>query len=146
MPFKNPGLSKFVYAPPQTKIHHEAWAITEAVLSLMHKEVVEHGAKFLLVTATSPNQVDPEGRELFKKSLGVDSLDYPEKRLKKLGELAGFPVLNLLYKFEEYADQHKVYLHGFPNTKLGAGHWNEEGHNLAAKLIAKKICEDPSLH
>ncbi|MDT3778175.1 SGNH/GDSL hydrolase family protein [Nitrospira sp. MA-1] len=141
----NTGLADFVYAQPQTPIHREAWDITEAILKLMHKEVLEHGAKFFLVTTTSPDQIDQESKLLLQERLHAQKLDYPEKRLRKLGEDEGFPVLNLLYEFQQYAEQHHVHFHGFPNTKLGAGHWNEKGHDLAAKLISKRICEDPSI-
>ncbi len=144
--FRETGLSEFVYAPPQVPIYEEAWMITEEILKLMHKEVDEHGADFLLVTATSPNQIDTEQQVLVKSRLGVRRLDYPERRLQRLGETAGFPVLNLLYEFQQYAEKHGVYLHGFPNTKLGVGHWNEKGHDLAATLITKKICHDLNSH
>ena len=139
------GLADFVYAPPRTPIHHEAWAITEAILTLMHKEVIERNAKFFLVTTTSPAQIDPEEKLLLQERLETKKLDYPEQRLRKLGETEGFPVLNLLYDFQQYAEQHHVYLHGFPNTKLGAGHWNEKGHELAAQLMANRICQDSSI-
>ncbi|HBP88431.1 MAG TPA: SGNH/GDSL hydrolase family protein [Nitrospirales bacterium] len=139
------GLADFVYAPPQTPIHHEAWDITEGILKLMHKEVLEHGAKFFLVTTTSPDQLDQEQKVILRQRLNAKKLDYPEQRLRALGETEGFPVLNLLYDFQQYAEQHHAYLHGFPNTKLGAGHWNEQGHELAAQLIAKRICQDPSI-
>ena len=42
--------------------------------------------------------------------------------------------------FARYAEEHKVFLHGFPNTQMGGGHWNETGHALAADLIAKHPC------
>ena len=144
--FRETGLSEFVYAPPQTSLHRNAWVVTEAALTLMSQEVGKHGAKFLLVTATSPNQVDPEQRRVVKSRLGVEALDYPEKRLKALGERERFPVLNLLYDFQRHADKQNTYLHGFPNSKLGAGHWNEKGHSLAATLIAKRICDDAAFH
>lgn len=143
--FSQAGLADFVYAPPQTPIHREAWDITEAILKLMHQEVLEHGAKFFLVTTTSPDQLDPDQKVLLKQRLHAKKLDYPEQRLRALGESEGFPVLNLLYDFQQYAEQHHAYLHGFPNTKLGAGHWNEQGHDLAAQLISERICQDPSI-
>ncbi|MBA3967397.1 MAG: SGNH/GDSL hydrolase family protein [Nitrospirales bacterium] len=139
------GLADFVYAPPQTPIHREAWDITEGILKLMHQEVLKHGANFFLVTATSPDQIDQEERILLKERLATKKLDYPEQRLRALGEIEGFPVLNLLYDFQQYAEQHHAHLHGFSNTKLGAGHWNEQGHELAAQLISKRICQDSSI-
>jgi hypothetical protein len=43
---------------------------------------------------------------------------------------------------QKYAEDENVFLHGFKNTELGTGHWNENGHQLAGKLIAGKICAD----
>jgi hypothetical protein len=37
-----------------------------------------------------------------------------------------------------------VFLHGFPNTRPGFGHWNEAGHALAARLIAARLCGEPA--
>lgn len=67
----NTGLADFVYAPPQTPIHREAWAITEGILKLMHKEVLEYGAKFFLVTTTSPDQIDQEEKILLQERLAT---------------------------------------------------------------------------
>ena len=33
-----------------------------------------------------------------------------------------------------------VYLHGFPNTPPGEGHWNARGHAAAARLVAGWLC------
>ena len=53
----------------------------------------------------------------------------------------GFDVINLAEPMQKYADQEGVYLHGFPNTGLGTGHWNRRGHELAARLIADGLAE-----
>ena len=119
--FRETGLSEFVFAPPVTSIEREAWSVTEAVLTLMHGEVIEHGAKFLLVTATSPNQIFAEEREKVKRRLGVQALDYPERRLKGLGEKLGFPVLNLLYDLQKYADDHNIFSSRVPQYKIWSG-------------------------
>jgi hypothetical protein len=39
----------------------------------------------------------------------------------------------------QYAESHNVFLHGFPNTSPGQGHWNEEGHRLAAEICAREL-------
>jgi hypothetical protein len=50
-------------------------------------------------------------------------------------------VLNLARNFQAYAERHKLFLHGFdPNP--GGGHWNKEGHRLAGKAIAERLCQD----
>jgi hypothetical protein len=38
-----------------------------------------------------------------------------------------------------YAQDHQVYFHGFPNTAMGTGHWNQRGNRFAAYLIAYKL-------
>ena len=136
------GLSDFIYRPPLIPAHQEAWEVTEAILTMMHNEVVERDKRFLLVTLTNPDQVDPNQRRVVKRKLGVERLDYPEKRLRQLGEKRGFQVRNLLYGFQEYADNKNVALHGFQNHRLGFGHWNENGHRVAAILIAGEICNN----
>lgn len=140
--FQDIGSTEFVYAPPRLPVHEKAWVITKVVLDLLYKEVVAHQAQFFLILVTNPSQVDLVQRKLLKERLGVETLDYPEKRLIKFGERLGFPVFELMHPFQQYADENQVYLHGFPNTRMGTGHWNEKGHDLAAKLMAEKICRD----
>jgi hypothetical protein len=62
-------------------------------------------------------------------------------RIKALGERDGFPVLTLAEPMLAYAEQHRVFLHGFKNTKPGEGHWNAMGHQLAGDLIAARLCQ-----
>ena len=138
--FLETGLSEWVYAPPRLPDHHEAWAITEGILDLLNQEVIDHHAQSFWMLVTNPSQVDPVQRRELKVKLGVDALDYPEQRFMKLGKKLGVPVVPLVYAFQDYVDERQVYLHGFPNTRMGAGHWNEKGHDLAARLLADKIC------
>jgi hypothetical protein len=74
------------------------------------------------------------------KRLGVDTLFYPDLRLKAFGDRNGFEVINLAPALQHYADENKVYLHGF-GKQLGNGHWNELGHRVAGEMIAEKLCE-----
>ena len=67
----------------------------------------------------------------------MPDLDYPDRHIQELGN---FPVLNLAEPFRRYARSNHAYLHGFaPN--LGSGHWNEQGHSLAGRIIAKWLCD-----
>ena len=138
--FKESGLSEWVYAPPLTPQHHEAWNITEGVLELLNQEVTKHHAQPFWILVTNPSQIDVVQRRALKKRLHVDTLDYPDQRFMKLGKRLGVPVVPLVYAFQSYAEKHQEYLHGFPNTRMGAGHWNEKGHDLAASLTAERIC------
>jgi len=136
------GLTNGIYKPPENAVWDEAWKVTEKLILAIASEVKGHGAQFLAVTATVGSQVtpDPVWRAQYENSLDVKDLFYPDSRVAKLGARAGFDVLNLAPPFQSYADAHHVYLHGFANTKLGTGHWNEQGHRLAGELIAGRLC------
>jgi hypothetical protein len=137
------GLDYIVYRPPTDAAWKDAWAVTDELLETMHRETVARGAEFLVVTDTSPSQVDPDPAvtQTLAQRVGVLDLLYPERRIASLGMKDDFAVLNLAQPFRAYAQQHHLYLHGFKNTKMGAGHWNEDGHRLAGELIAQKVCQ-----
>jgi len=123
------------------RIWKEGWSVTEAILAEMNKEVLRAGARFVLVTLTTPIQVDPDvGKRLaFQRTLGVSDLFYTERRLRRLGHDLGFPVITLAEKLQEAASQTGVYFHGFPNTGLGTGHWNTRGHEVVADILAREL-------
>jgi hypothetical protein len=134
------GLDVMVYSEPVDPAWKEAWRVTEGLIVQMRNEVRQRGAGFIVVTLTNGDQVgpDPVERSTFARRLGVPDLLYPERRITSLGDREGIPVLNLAQPFAGYAEQHKVFLHGFEND--GRGHWNAEGHYLAGTLIAEKVC------
>jgi hypothetical protein len=138
------GLDAMVYLEPRDPVWKEAWEVTEGLIVLMRDEVREKGADFLVVTLSNSPQVhpDPAARRLFEKHLGVPHLFYPDVRIRDLGQSEGFAVLNLAPIFQAAARQHQMFLHGFENSALGRGHWNKEGHHLAGRLIAQKLCSD----
>lgn len=135
-------LGAMVYLEPRNPLWAEAWRVTEALIILIRDEIKAHGADFLLVTLTNPDQVypDPRQRHEVANKLGVRDLLYPDLRLKSWGEQQGVPMLSLVQPMMAYAEQHHVFLHGFPNAKIGDGHWNAEGHRLAGQLISGKVC------
>lgn len=136
------GLDSQVYHEPRDPVWKEAWEVTEGLLAMMHDEVKERGADFLVVTLSHSPQVhpDPAARRAFAKRLGVRDLFYPDFRIRDLGERKDISVLTLAPLFQSYADQHHVFLHGFENSGIGTGHWNKEGHRLAGELIAQNVC------
>ncbi len=119
-----------------------AWHITGALISQMNREVKEKSKRFFVSTITSGIQVHPDKkiRKEFKKKMQVKNLFYPGERLEALGMKQGFPMLSLAPPFQAYADQKRVFLHGFGDN-LGIGHWNERGHGLGGRLMANFICE-----
>jgi len=142
-PSTRPELSDLVYFEPSDLLWKEAWRVTEGLIVLTRNEVTQRGADFLVVTLTNPIQVYPDAsvRKRFMQRVGLVDLFYPDRRIKALGLREDFSVLNLAEDFQLYAEQHKVFLHGFePNP--GGGHWNKEGHRLAGKTIAERLCRD----
>ena len=136
------GLDATVYVEPYDPVWKEAWEVTERLIVLIRDDVKEKGADFMVVTLSNGLQVltDPAVRRAFERRMGVPHLFYPDFRIRGLGERAGFAVLNLAPLFQTYAEEHKVFLHGFENSGLGRGHWNTDGHRLAGAIIAQKLC------
>ncbi|MBV8771130.1 MAG: SGNH/GDSL hydrolase family protein [Deltaproteobacteria bacterium] len=131
-----------IYKPPADGAWQRAWQVTEALVSEMHDEVARHQAIFLAVTEDTSIQVWPEPltRKRFEEKLGVSDLFYPDHRIAELGRRNQFEVLNLAPILQSYAETHHAFLHGFKNTPMGFGHWNETGHQQAGRAIAVKVC------
>ena len=132
-----------VYKPPQDRAWKNAWQVTEQLIEAVHQDVQKHGAMFLAVTEDTGIQVWPEAgvRERFEKQLGVTDFFYPDRRIVALGRRNGFDVLTLAGPLQNYALKHHRFLHGFENTPMGFGHWNETGHEAAGRLLAQRLCE-----
>lgn len=141
-PSEEPGTANMIYREPSDDTWRAAWRVTEKLLATMNAEVRRHGARFYVVTVSNGIQVfpDPSARQAFAARLGVRDLFYPERRVSALGEREGFPVLNLAPALQAYADEHKVFLHGFGQER-GNGHWNEEGHRVAGEMIGEWLCQ-----
>jgi len=143
VPGHEAGLDDEIYGPPPDSRWRDAWAVTENLITAMGHEVKAHGARFVVVTLSTPIQVYPDDayRNSYLHSVRGADFFYPEHRLDALGAREGFVVLNLAPSLQAYADEHHAFLHGFPNTRAGTGHWNELGHRLAGELIARRLCD-----
>jgi hypothetical protein len=137
-----PGLYSDVFRAPMNSDWDEAWRVTEGLIVQMRDEVKAKGARFLVVTGSIGIQVNPDAslRAASMNQLGVDTLFYPDLRIKALGEREGFEVLTLAPPLLEYATRNHIFLHGSGDAK-GTGHWNEAGHRLVGGLIAEKLCQ-----
>jgi len=135
-------LEDIIYAAPADARMKEAWRVTEGMLLIMRDEVRSHRSEFWMVTLANRPQLnpDPVARQSFMKRLGIDTLFYPDLRLRAFGEQAGIPTFTLALPMSAYAETNKVYLNGGYGVPLGAGHWNENGHKLAGELIASELC------
>jgi lysophospholipase L1-like esterase len=137
------GLDNLIYHEPDEALWKDAWRVTEGLIRMMRDEVKGKGGKFLVVTLSNGIQVHPEpkARQSFIERVGATNIFYPDERIHALGEREGIAVLTLAPALQAYAEQHKVFLHGF-DKNIGNGHWNTAGHALAGRLIAQKVCED----
>ena len=137
-----PGINYKQLYDPSTPVWQEAWKVTESIIKLMNDDIIKKKKNFVVVTLSNSLQVHPDivYQEMMKEKFGINDLFYPDKRIKKLGDDEGFLVINLAEKMQKYAEQTNSFLHGFDNTFLGEGHWNEQGHKIASEIISEKIC------
>jgi hypothetical protein len=135
------GLDGEVLRAPLNADWDEAWSVTERLIVQMRDEVKAKGAQFLVVTGSSGIQVSPDAsmRAAFMNRLGVQTLFYPDLRIKALGEREGFDVLTLAPPLLEYATRNRIFLHGSGEAER-TGHWNETGHRVVGGLIAEQLC------
>jgi hypothetical protein len=137
-----PAINYSIYKPPTDAAWTAAWRVTEGLITAASRDARQHGAMFLSVTEDTGVQVwpVPAVRERFAHHLGVADLFYPDRRIEDLGARNGFAVLALAPALQAYAQSHNEFLHGFKNTPMGFGHWNETGHAQAGRLIAQRLC------
>lgn len=137
------GIDKAVLKPPTSPIWHEAWQVTEGLLTLIRDEVKAHNAELQVVTISTSITVNPDPalRAELQQLLNRDDLFYPDQRFESFARDEAIPILSLGPPFQAHAEQHQVFLHGFENGNLGSGHWNQAGHQLAGELITRELCE-----
>lgn len=137
------GIDNMIYLEPRDENWKEAWRVTEGLILEMNNEVRQHGAKFVVVTLSNAIQVYPDSlvRRNFMHHVGTDTVFYPNRRLKDLSGREHIEFIDLAEPMQAFADQNKVFLHGF-GSDLGNGHWNATGHLVAADVIARRFCQD----
>jgi hypothetical protein len=137
-----PGIDSGIYHPPTTPSWSRAWAVTERLILAMRDLVEENGGRMLIVSLSTGIQVHPDAalRQQFSEGLGISDLFYPDKRVGEFAKESAIPFLALAPAFRDHAERSGEMLHGFDNARPGFGHWNERGHALGGRLIAKQLC------
>lgn len=137
------GLTDRIYLPPADDIWQEAWGVTETLILQIRREVESRGGRFFVATLSNGIQVHPDlsAREAYRKKLGATDLFYPDHRIDLLLKRTGIPHAILAPELAAAAQASNEYLHGFPNSVMGTGHWNELGHLYAASIIGPRLCE-----
>jgi hypothetical protein len=136
------GIDDAVYADPVTPLWRDAWTLTERLLAQLRDEVQASGARLIILSLSSGMQVhpDPGVRAEFIRAKGIKDIFYPNRRIEKVAGKLGLQSILLGPSFQEAAERDKVYFHGFPNTRMGTGHWNEAGNRMAAEVVAGRLC------
>ena len=139
------GVDDAFLAPPKNQAWRDAWAISEAIVLKIDELTSLMGARLLLVGLSAGIQVHPDAgvRAAMEKKLGVRDLFYPDKRLAEFARKHGIRAILPASEMQRFAERDRVFLHGFKNSALGTGHWNEAGHRLAAEIIARDLCANP---
>ena len=135
------GLDAGIYVPPSEPAWEHGWQITEELLRRFNQECLAHDTDWLLVVLSNGVQAHPdrELRETFRQAMGQPTLLYPEERLQTAARRDGYRILCLSPLMCEIAERDQVFLHGFETMQPGFGHWNERGHQAAARLIANGL-------
>jgi len=137
-----PGLNAAVLAAPRDSSWEDAWTVTERLILAMNEYLGRRGVPLVVVTAPFAIQVHPDRqvREAEQAKLGIPDLFYPDRRIEAYARKQGIAVIPLSYEMQRLAESGRTYFHGFPNTRMGIGHWNENGHRAAAGIIAAHLC------
>ena len=130
-----------IYLPDPSEHWREAFDLTKNIILKFRDTVEEHGARFVLVTLSNAEQVHPHIQQQLNQAFGLP-FDYgkPDRMLEEFARQKGIPFLKLMPMFLEYHLQTGKYLHGFGSGD--GGHWNENGHCLAAEKIFEFLQEN----
>jgi hypothetical protein len=139
------GSDDNVFSAPTTKAWSDAWSVTEKLIVGLRNAVAKNGGRFIVVSIPIGIQTHPdaEARKQFMRTRHLDDLWYPDRRMADLATRERVDIITLGQAFQSYAQENRVYLYGFANTKRGTGHLNENGHRLIGEALARHLCEIP---
>jgi len=120
--------------PPVPLPSEQGWAVTAALLRQLRDEVSASGARLIVTSLSSPEQVWP-----VRARRPADPFAR-ERRLAAILKPLGVPYLPLAPGLQRQADRQHLTLHGFAGQQPGIGHWNADGHRLAAAVLADDLC------
>lgn len=133
----------YVYSQTAIPTHVEAWDVTTMLIQKFARTCEDSEIDLLTFNVSTPAQVYPDStiRQQLQKELNLADLFYSEHRLSDFCEQNAINFFPLASCLESEIEGPAHFLHGFSNTRLGTGHWNKQGHQIAARLIAPTIIE-----
>jgi len=128
-----------IYKTEESPSVKKAYQRTFEIITKLNQEVAGSGAKLVVAIIPTKNQVDPklftiELKRAGKSIFGYD-LEAPNKRLMAMLDELTIAYIDLTPGFRDRQRKN-------PDSKLYFAidrHWNAEGHDLAASLLAKTI-------
>ena len=140
---RNTNILNMWLHPPASPEQANAWQVADRILGLMAEGARDHGAEFWLSAIGPEVQDNPNAtaREAFLQKERIKTFDYAENRLQSIANVHGIGFIALEHPLLEYAEHNHVSLRGFFNTRPNYGHWNENGNNAAATIVADKLIE-----
>jgi len=129
-----PLLYTYVSDEYQPEVIAKGWRITEKILEKMAVLCQEKMIPFIPVVAPFEACVGARNWQAFGSNYPPPKMiqDYPEKRLTRLFDKLRVPVILLKDPFEQNIDAVLPYI---------GGHFNAEGHRVAAEAIYSKMVE-----
>jgi lysophospholipase L1-like esterase len=119
---------------------NEAFAVTQGLLRRFRDDVERNGSQFVLVTLSNAEQIHPEVQAKLRKDYGVTfDFERPDRIIAEFAAKEHITHLELMPLFRDHHLRTGKYLHGFGGST--GGHWNENGHRLAAEKIFKFLTE-----
>lgn len=131
----------FVFSEDYDRKWDDAWRLTEGLLRQTSEKARELGARYFVVSASTPQGVQgaEEGLRLLTSAYPAMrsrswDLDKPDKKLAGIAEALNSPFLALEPAMRQLTRETGVRLHWKYN-----GHWNREGNDAAGHAIAEFI-------
>jgi hypothetical protein len=129
-----------VYERRQINEIEGAWQKTALLLDTLAREVEARGSRFALVYVPNRMEVNERAWQLSQVRYGMDEATWDRRRVRdrlaQIARLGEFPVLDLTPALEE-ADRGVLggpyYVHD--------GHWNAEGHRVAAEQVRRFLVD-----
>jgi lysophospholipase L1-like esterase len=136
--------ASYTYASPTTREHQRAWRITQRLIEELARECETQQVPLFVFTVSSPAQVYPDSRlrRRVEDKCGVADLFYAERRIQAICSDADIRFCSLASQLQTAVDESGSFLHGFSNSRLGFGHWNESGHLAAAQILSSWLLRD----
>jgi hypothetical protein len=93
------------------------------------------------VTLSNAEQLDPQAQADLRKKYGLSfDFEQPDRIIEEFAKKEDLIHLELMPMFREYHFLSGKNLHGFGSRE--SGHWNENGHRLAAEKIFDYLREN----